>query len=222
MTSDALIKKLLASKPDFAEAIQNGEVYLKRYNSDPPRYELYWPEVGKDIPINVNGDELWSFATVQKAIFKVWKEVTDDMKPRDWHELLTILNADREDIDEPGASMKAEVLDMLERWIERFNTTVWSANDLNHQPLYKDGFYYFKITTLESQVLFAQNSRFYYQRYLIARPKLYQILKAAGAKSVIKNFKKNVIRVWEIPEGFNEPTEEAEGQLEPEDEDDSD
>lgn len=210
------IQQLLTTKPDFADAIQNKKVSLKRYNSDPPRYELHWPDVGKDIPISVDGDELWSWATVQKAIFKVWKVVTEDMKPRDWHDLLTILNDNRADIDQPGASEAASVLDTLEHWIEQFATQVWSAGDLNHRPLYKNGYYYFRTAAFETHGLYAQGSRFYYQRYKMPRSKLYEILGNAGAKSVPKKFKKSVIRVWQIAEDFNKPPEQPQGELIPE------
>ena len=105
--SDADIKKLFGSKPDLADAITKGDIQLKRFGSDPARYELTWFHIGGNTPISLNGDELWSWATVQKAIFKVWKQVIDDMKPSDWHKLLTILNNNQVDADEPRASMAA-------------------------------------------------------------------------------------------------------------------
>ena len=209
------IQRLVSGKPDFVGAIQNKKVYLERYGSDPPRYKLYWPDIAKDIPISLDGDELWSWATVQKAIFKVWNEVTEDMKPRDWHDLLTILNDNRTDIAQPGASEAASVLDTLEHWIGRFGSTAWSANEINFRPLYKDGYHYFKLAAFETHALYAQGSRFYYQRYQMPRSKLYEILGNAGAKSVPKKFKKSVIRVWQIPEDFNKPTEPPQGELIP-------
>jgi len=208
------IQKLLSGKPDLADAIQNQEVQLRRYNSDPPRYELHWPQVGKDIPISLdNVKELWSFATVQRTIFDKWKVVIEDMKPREWHDLLTILIDSLEEIDAPGASTAASVLDTLEHWIERFSSIVWSAGDLNHKPLYRDGYYYFKLAAFETHALYAQGSRFYYQRHQMPRSKLYEILGNAGAKSVLKKFKGSTIRVWQIPEDFNKPTEPPQGEL---------
>lgn len=213
--SDADIKKLFGTKPDLADAITKSDVQLKRFDSDPPRYELTWFHIGGNTPISLNGDELWSWAIVQKAIFKVWKQVIDDMKPSDWHKLLTILNNNQVDADEPRASMAAEVLDILENWTERSKSLKWSAGDIIHRAIYKDGYFYFKMATFESGALFAQNSRFYYRRYDMPRQKVHEILKKAGAKTLVKKFKGKGIWVWQIPEDFNKPDELPQGELTP-------
>jgi hypothetical protein len=212
--SDADIHKLLNSKPDFFDAVLNGKVSLKRYDSDPPRYELYWNEVGEDTPVNLSGDALWSWPAVQRAIFQTWKIVVDDIATRDWRDLLTILNDTRFDLDAPGASMDAEIMDILESWAER-SSPKWSVSDLVNKPICKDGFYYFKMPAFETHALFAQGSRFFYQRYQITRDKLYTILTKAGGVSVVKRFGKKTIRVWRIAEGFNVPKEQADGDIMP-------
>lgn len=212
------IQKLLAKKPDLANAILDGKVSLKRLGSNPPRYELLWREVGKDIPISLNGDELWSWATVQRAIFKVWKAVVGDMKPKDWHNLLTVLNDKRIDIDMPGASEEASVLDILQRWVEQRSIVTWSASEVAHRPLYRDGFYYFTLDAFETHALFAQGSRFFYQRHQMPRDKLLPILKNAKAVGATRKFKGGINKwVWQIPEDFNKPAEPPLGELIPDD-----
>lgn len=215
---DKALKDLLAQRPDIAEAIQDGKVQLKWYCSDPPRCELYWPDIGKQIPISLeNSDALWSWATVQKAMLATWRVVAcDDLKPKDWHACLTILIAKAEVVEEHGASMAAEILDILDYWLEEHHTDAWSVNDLYNQALYKDGYYYFRTEVFEQKALFAQNTRFYYQRYLIPRPKLYEIFRGAGARSISPRFRGDVHkRAWQIPEGFNKPgADEPEGQIE--------
>ncbi len=210
------IQKLLAKKPDFANAILDGKVSLKRLGSNPPRYELLWPDVGKDTPISLDGDALWSWATMQKAIFKIWKAVVGDMKPKDWHNLLTILNDNRTDVDMPGASEAAGVLDTLQRWIDQRGTVTWSAIEVDFRPLYRDGFHYFRLHTFETQALFAQGSRYYYQRHQMPRDKLLPILKNAGAVGMVRKFKGGINKwVWQIPEDFNKPAEQPLGGLIP-------
>jgi hypothetical protein len=199
-------EELLASRPDIALAIQEGKVTLKWYNSDPPRCELYWPDVGGDKPVRLDDtDQLWSYATVAKRMLRTWRIVTYDMTPKDWKALLAILVPRAEVIDESGASIAAEVLDILESWVERDLSESWSANDLSSCPLHKDGYYYFRIASFEQNALFAKNSRFYYSRYLLPRPKLWEILKSVGGQSIAPRFRKRTIRVWQIPEDFNRP-----------------
>lgn len=212
------IQKLLAKKPDFANAILDGKVSLKRLGSNPPRYELLWPDVGKDITIGLDGDALWSWATVQKAIFKIWKAVVGDMKPKDWHNLLTILNDNRTDVDMPGASEAASVLDILQRWVDGRCTVTWSASEVDYRPLYRDGFYYFRLDAFETHGLFAQGSRYFYQRHQMPRDKLLPILKNAGAVGMVRKFKGGINKwVWQIPEDFNKPVEQSLGELIPDD-----
>jgi len=212
------------SNPNFGDAIEKGDVHLKRYSGDPPRYELYWSAIGKDTPISLNGDDFCSWATVWKAIFRVWKTViSDDMKPSNWHKLMSILNDNCEDINEHGASLGDEVLDILENWTRTSGSRKWSAGDINGKPIYKDGFYYFKMNAFEKGALFTQNSRFYYRRYDIPRGEVFKILKNAGAATLVKRFKghKDGIWVWRIHEDFNKPTEQAQGELTPDDEPDA-
>ena len=208
-------EQILAKRRDIAEAVLSGEVHFKRYNSDPPRFELYWPKIASNVPISL-GDEIWSWATVQKAIWRVWNEVIYDMKPKDWHACLAILTTNAETVEEPGASMAAEVLDMLEKWLKCHNLNSWTANDLDTCPLIKDGCYYFRLAAFESHALFSQGSRFFYQRYLIPRAVLYEIMRNAGGASVVKKFRKGNIRLWQIPQGFNEPKDVPQGDIEEE------
>lgn len=211
---DEINQKLLANKPDLAAAILEHEVSIRRFNTDPPRFELRWAKVGVNKPISFdNVKDLWSFTTVQRTIFERWKVVIEDIKSKDWHDLLIILTDHIEEIDAPGASLAALVLDILEHWIERFNSVEWSAGDLNTRPIFKNGFYYFKVTAFETHALFAQGSRFFYQRYAIPRPTLYKILADAGAKSTTQKYKGKTIRLWQIPEDFNKPKEAPQGDL---------
>lgn len=217
----AQLKQLLAGRPDFAAAIQNKKVSLKRYNSEPTRYELFWPDVGKDMPVSLDDVEmLFSVARVQRAIFEKWKVVIEKMKPKEWHDLIIILNDGAQEIEAPDASPHASVLNILERWIERFGSAIWSATDIYHRPLHKDGYYYFRTDAFETGALFAQGSRYYYYRQAMPEGKLFEVLKNAGAESVTVRFPKRKvpIRVWRIPEDFNKPTEPAQIELLSEDE----
>lgn len=219
--SPSQIQQLYSSKPDFAQAILDGEVHLKRFNSDPPRYELYWHKIGGNTPVSLDDvQELWSFATVQKSILDRWKMVIDDMKPRDWHDLITILINSMEEIDQPGASEAAQVLDILENWINRFITDRWLASELDANPIYKDDYYYLKPAVFETRGLFVSESPFFFQRSRMTRPKLCKILRNAGGEPLVKKFKgkKDGIWVWQIPWDFNKPPEPAQGELTPEEE----
>lgn len=219
------IEKIIISddgeRPSLTEEIiEKGGVRLRWYDSDPPRFELSWPDVGGDTLLPIpNIDALWSWSTLRKLIAERWKTVVDDMKPDRWHSLLTLLIERAEFIAQPGASENAEVLSMLEGWLQDRGIERWSGKDIYHAPILKDGYYYFRLETFESGALFAPNSRYHYQRYLITRPKLYKILGTAGAQTTVKNFRGKSIRVWMIPADFNRPKEPAEGELaEPEDE----
>jgi hypothetical protein len=210
------------TQPEITEeAVENGEVRLKHYNSMPPRYELYWDYIGGTIPINLsNMDELWSWTTVNKRMAERWRIVASDMKPKEWHELLGKLIANAEVIEQPGASDAAAVLDILDNWFENEGISRWSKADLFSRPLYRDGYYYFRVEVFEERALFAQNSRFFYQRYLMQRPSLWAILSGAGAVSKTENFRGKKIRVWKIAANFNESTEAAANELEDEYNDD--
>jgi hypothetical protein len=212
--------EILDRRPDIALAIQRREITLTWHESDPPRPELRWPEVGGDKPVSLDdSDALWSWATVQKAMLKTWRVVTIDMTPRDWHALLALLTARAEVIPEYGASMDNEVIDMLDSWIQSNLSPSWSGHNLHSMALFRDGFYYFRIEAFERGALFNQNSRFYYQRYLVPRSKLWGILKSVGGQSTAPRFRKRTIRVWQLPEDFNQPAPgEPEGQLELEEE----
>jgi len=199
------------------EAIENGEIKLKQYNSVPPRYELYWEDIGGTIPVNLsNMDELWSWATVNKRMAERWRVVCADLKPREWHELLGKLISKAKVIERPGASDAAAVLDILDNWFQRESTDRWSKVEIYNRPLYKEGFYYFRVEVFEKNALFKDNSRFFYQRWLMDRPKLWQILSDAGAVSKVENFRGKKVRVWKIAENFNEPNEPATEELEEE------
>lgn len=197
------------------EAIEQEEIKLKWYNSDPPRYELYWPDIGGNQPINLeNMDALWSWTIVQKSMAERWRVVPDDLKPKDWHALLNKLIAKAEIIAEPGASDAAEILDILSHWIAQSESKSWSWHEIWSKPLYKEGFYYFRLEVFEQKALFAQNTRFFYQRYLAPRPKLYQVFGSVGGITTTQRFKKQILRVWQVPEGFNEPKEPVQGEFE--------
>lgn len=218
MSPGQSIQQILASKPSLTNAVIDGKVTLRRYNSNPPRYELFWPEVGKNIPVSLKDEVvLFSFAQVQKKIFARWRIVIQEMSKEEWQKLITILNASAEEIDAPDASAADSFRDLFQRWIERYSIGKWSVYDLNYRPLYKDGFYYFKVDAFETHALFITGSRHQYHRQEMDRGTVCEVLKEIGAKSVTARFKKRVERVWRIYEDFNKVTEPAEVVLVPDD-----
>lgn len=215
MTTDIELKRILDNRPDFAALITDGKMKLRRFKSDPPQYEIVCQRIDENTPVTVDADGIWSWATVQKAVFNTWSVVPHDMLPKDWHALLALLIDNCEDIEEPGASEDAQVLDLLESWLGGHNRTRWSADDLDRSPLQREGYHYFRINAFENGALFASNSPFHYQRYKVPRPKLHKILRKAGGRSVVKAFRgRDNVRLWEIAEGFNRPREKSEGEIE--------
>lgn len=201
------LESITTEQPDLAGAILDGEVTFTRYSSDPPKYELLWPDVGGMQPVILYGDEILSSAAVTKAIFHRWKVLIPSMTAADWRDLLARLNDRRQDIDEPGSSLAGEILDLLSRWCEN-TSDVWSIGDLSNRPIRRGEDIYFTISAFENRALFSQSSRFYYQRYLVPRPKLYEILKEVGGRSVVKTFGQKTIRLWRIPGSFHDPKEQ--------------
>jgi hypothetical protein len=223
MVTDTLQQqsKILATNPNFAGAIVHREVSLKRFGGNPPRYELLWPGVGGTRLISLDHNEIWSWATVRKAMFNTWKVIVLDMKPSDWHDLLKILTANEEDIPIPGASLEAMILNMLDWWVRQRGPKDedYSASDLDFMPLHKDGFIYFKPEAFQSRVLYSDHSPFHFQRNIVSRTRLYEILHNAGGESKPMWFpkEKRNVRLWKIPEGFNEPKPPDDGKGDPSD-----
>lgn len=223
MSPGQSIQQILASKPSLTNAVIDGKVTLRRYNSNPPRYELFWPEVGKNIPVSLKDEQvLFSFAQVQKKIFARWKIVIQEMGKEEWHKSIAILNDSAEEIDAPDASSADSFRDLFERWAERFGIGKWSVYDLNYKPLYKDGYFYFKVDAFETHALFITGSRYQYHRQEMDRGRVCEVLKEIGAISTTARFKKKVERVWRIHEDFNKVTEPPEVVLVPDDREEGD
>ena len=200
--------------PNIEDAVSNGEIKMVRFESDEPRYELFWLKVGGVKPINLDSDEIMSWAITRKHMFNSWKVMPVDLKPKEWHKILGELIATCKEVSEIDASKGAEVLDILEGWFQAFSNNSWRHNDIYRHPLYKGGFYYFRMDVFEQNALFQKDSRFFYQRHLIPRSELYKALKNAGAKSLTVRFRKIPERMWKIAEDFNVPTEEPTEELE--------
>jgi hypothetical protein len=206
------------AQPDIADAIQDGWLQLERIGTDPPRFRLLWPKVGKSVGISLSAEELWSWTTVQRKMFEQWRVMSYDMTARQWHQLLGILDKNANVVPEHGASQKDVIADLLEHWLKNKNTSRWSVGDVDHLALYKDGFYYFRLAALQS-ALYTEGSPYYYQRYLMPRSKVCEILGSLGADHKNFKFKGGKTRyLWYIRDDFNEPQEPAQEELIPDDE----
>lgn len=200
------------------EAIEQEEIKLFQYLSEPPRYELYWADIGGKKPLRFdNIDDLWSWTTVEKTMAEQWSTIADDMKSKEWHNLMRVLLRKRKVITQPGASDAAEILDMLQDWIEDNTDTEWLPSELNRVPVLHEDAYYFRSKTFMQRKVFAKGTRWEYQRHLLPMKNLYQILGDAGGESVQKKVGNRNFRLWQMPLDFNEPkgkVEEIQGKLE--------
>ena len=149
---------------DLCAAIGAGLVKLKRYElEEKPYYELEWLRSEGTLTLCCDPIQLLTYYSIYKLAFQNWGIKLPQRKQKDWDKALDLLLGK---VQQPfvgeGFSTAGEVKDMLDWWVRhRLGRT---NSDIDDRPLVKDGKLIFNISAFERSCLFAQNSRFYYQR----------------------------------------------------------
>lgn len=163
---------------------------LRKILTDPPRWIV--SVEGNDVELTT--DDITQLSRLRKVLFEQLNMVIPVIKPVDYDDILRQMLLTHTVIEAPeDAGVRGQFLMLIDQFFAKSKTAESKEDIAQGMPYAEEGRVYFRSSDLLS---FLERKRFY--KYSMSE--IYSALRAMGAEHGALRLKKQVVKVWSMPE----------------------